>query len=221
MAAAAAYDEIADWYEDEFLARTAAAGADVLGIERALRELLGTGRGVCLEIGCGTGVRAAQVRSLGWTPMGADLSAGMLRHARDRLPVVLADAGRLPVAGGCVSAVVAVMVHTDMPEYPGVLREAARVLRPGGLLVHVGVHPCFCGGFADRSDPAAVVIRPGYLDGHWTKASSTDPGSTRQGRRHPPPPPCALVTGPGPDARAAGSGERVVIWPVQGMDGWP
>ena len=65
MAAAAAYDEIADWYEDEFLARTAAAGADVLGIERALRELLGTGRGVCLEIGCGTGVRAAQVRSLG------------------------------------------------------------------------------------------------------------------------------------------------------------
>ncbi len=30
MAPAAAYDEIADWYEDEFLARTAAAGADVL-----------------------------------------------------------------------------------------------------------------------------------------------------------------------------------------------
>lgn len=69
MAAAAAYDEIADWYEDEFLARTAAAGADVLGIERAVRELLGTGRGVCLEIGCGTGVRAAQVRSLGWIPL--------------------------------------------------------------------------------------------------------------------------------------------------------
>jgi hypothetical protein len=67
MAAAAAYDEIADWYEGEFLARTAAAGADVLGIERAVQELLGTGRGVCLEIGCGTGVRAAQVRSLGWT----------------------------------------------------------------------------------------------------------------------------------------------------------
>ena len=176
MAPAAAYDEIADWYEDEFLARTAAAGADVLGIERALRELLGTGSGVCLEIGCGTGVRAAHVRSLGWTPVGVDLSAGMLRRAGDRLRVMQADAGRLPVAGGCVSAVVAVMVHTDMPGYPAVLREVARVLRPGGALVHVGVHPCFCGGFADRSDPAAVVIRPGYRDGHWTKASWTDQG---------------------------------------------
>jgi SAM-dependent methyltransferase len=123
---------------------TAAAGADVLGIERAVRELLGAGRGICLEIGCGTGVRAAQVRSLGWTPVGADLSARMLRHARDRLPAVLADAGRLPVADGCLPAVIAVMVHTDMPGYPAVLREAVRVLRPGGLLVHVGVHPYFC-----------------------------------------------------------------------------
>jgi hypothetical protein len=49
-------------------------------------------------------------------------------------------------------------------------------LRPGGVFVHVGVHPCFCGGFADRRDLDAVVIRPGYLDGHWTKASWTDQG---------------------------------------------
>ncbi len=68
------------------------------------------------------------------------------------------------------------MVHTDMPRYPAVLAEAARVLRPGGLLVHIGVHPCFCGGFADRGDAQAVVIRPGYLDRHWTKASWTDRG---------------------------------------------
>jgi len=42
--------------------------------------------------------------------------------------------------------------------------------------VHIGVHPCFCGGFADRSDLGAVLIRPGYLDGQWTKASWTDQG---------------------------------------------
>ena len=169
-------DEIADWYEREFLARTTMPGADLLGVERALQGLLGNGSGVCLEIGCGTGIRAAQVRELGWIPVGIDLSGAMLRHARGRLPIALADAGRLPVWDGCVPAVIAVMVHTDMPAYQAVLREAARVLRPGGVFVHIGVHPCFCGGFADRSDPAEVLIRPGYLDGRWTKASWTDQG---------------------------------------------
>lgn len=180
MVPRAAYDEIADWYEQEFLgkqrARDGMADADPLGIDRALRDLLGQGSGSCLEIGCGTGVHAATVRELGWTPVGVDLSAGMLRHARGRLATARADAQRLPIRDGAVPAAVAVMVHTDMPGYPAVLGEVARVLRSGGVLVHVGVHPCFCGGFADRSEPDAVVIRPGYLDGHWTTASWTDLG---------------------------------------------
>jgi SAM-dependent methyltransferase len=174
MAPAAAYDAIADWYEREFLGGR--DDPDPIGVSRALRDLLGPGSGPCLEIGCGTGVHAATVRALGRTPVGADVSAGMLRHARGRLPAVRADAERLPVRSGSFGTVIAVMVHTDMPAYPAVLREAARVLRPGGVFVHVGVHPCFCGGFADRADPEAVVIRRGYEDGHWTTASWTDRG---------------------------------------------
>jgi SAM-dependent methyltransferase len=184
MAPTAAYDEIADWYEQEFLGNQPATGksaggstdADPLGIGRALRHLLGRGSGTCLEIGCGTGVHAVRVRELGWSPVGVDVSAGMLRHARGRLALARADAQQLPIRDGAVPAAIAVMVHTDMPGYPAVLGEAARVLRPGGILVHVGVHPCFCGGFADRSDRDAVVIRPGYLDGHWTTASWSDQG---------------------------------------------
>jgi SAM-dependent methyltransferase len=172
----ATYDEIADWYEQEFLGRQQASGvsadADPLGIDHTLRDLLGHGTGPCLELG----VRAARVRELGWTPVGVDLSARMLRHARGRLALARADAERLPIRDGAVPAVIAVMVHTDMPAYPAVLAEAARVLCPGGVLVHVGVHPCFCGGFANRRDPDAVVIGPGYLDGHWTTASWTDQG---------------------------------------------
>lgn len=174
MGRAAAYDEIADWYEQEFL--RAQSDSDPLGICRALRLLLGSSSGVCLEIGCGTGVHARQVRDLGWTPIGVDVSAGMLRYAVGRLAIAQADAGRLPVGDGAVRAVIAVMVHTDMPDYPSVLREVARVLRPGGVFVHVGVHPCFCGGFADHTDRDAVVIRPGYLDGYWTRDSWTDHG---------------------------------------------
>ena len=185
MRGAAPYDDIADWYENEFLPRQAAG--DPLGIRLALTTLLGVGRGRCLEIGCGTGAYAGQVGELGWTPVGVDLSAGMLRYARDRLPVARADARRLPIGDGTVAAVVSVMAHTDMTEYPAVLREATRVLAAGGVFVHVGVHPCFCGGFADHTDRDAVVIRPGYLDGHWTTASWTDQGiRNRVGATHRP-----------------------------------
>ena len=169
----AAYDAIADWYEREFLVTQA---EDPIGISAALATMLGPGPGRCLELGCGTGTRAAEVRTLGWTPLGVDLSGGMLRYARGRLPAVRADAARLPVRDGSMDAVITVLAHTDMPDYRAVLREVARVLCNGGSFVHIGVHPAFCGGFADRSDPAAVIIRPGYLDGHWTTASWTSQG---------------------------------------------
>jgi SAM-dependent methyltransferase len=172
----APYDEIADWYEHEFLGPQDARAADPLGISHCLRALLGEGSGPCLEIACGTGVHAATVAGLGWTPVGVDVSAGMLRHARGRLAIAMADAQCLPVRDNALPAVISVMAHTDIPGYPAVLREAARALRPGGMLVHVGVHPCFCGGFADRSDPAAILIGPGYREGHWTRASWTDKG---------------------------------------------
>lgn len=175
----AAYDEIADWYESEFLGERSEDGlpiSDPIGIDRALRELLGRGVGLCLEIGCGTGTHAARVDELGRIPLGIDVSAEMLRHARGRLPIALADAAQLPFGDQSFPCVVAVMVHTDVADYSAILREVARLLVPGGEFVHIGVHPCFCGGFADRSDPDAVVVHPGYLDGHWTTDSWTDRG---------------------------------------------
>jgi hypothetical protein len=54
----AVYDEIADWYENEFLGPRETRAADPLEVDHCLRALLGTGSGTCLEIGCGTGVHA-------------------------------------------------------------------------------------------------------------------------------------------------------------------
>lgn len=177
----ARYDGIADWYETEFLALQRWGSedrefADTIGIDEAIVELLGPGEGPCLEVGCGTGIYAARIASLGRRPIGLDLSAGMLAHAADRLPVVRGDATALPLPDGAIDAAIGVMIHSDLPAYDRVLAEIRRVLRPGGVYLHVGVHPCFIGPFADRDDPEAAVIRPGYLDRGWTPPVGPEAG---------------------------------------------
>jgi septum formation protein len=61
----------------------------------------------------------------------------MLRKARIRLPghVVQADAARLPVADRTVAAVTAVWLMHLVEDSDAVLAEAARVLKPGGVLL--------------------------------------------------------------------------------------
>ena len=174
MATVAAYDSIADWYEEQFLAGQ--ADGDPLGIDRVAAGAAGPGqRGYVWRSGAAPAYTPA--RFVRWAgPRRRGPVRGHVAHATGRLPIVRGDARQLPVRDAALDAVVSVMVHTDMPDYPAVIGEVARVLRPGGVFVHVGVHPCFCGGFADRADPDAVVIRPGYVDGHWTRASWTDQG---------------------------------------------
>jgi SAM-dependent methyltransferase len=159
MAVDAAYDAISDWYESYV---TGPAAGFTERVQWLLARLLGAGSGPCLDLGCGTGVNAAPLRRLGWTPLGVDVSPGQLGHARRRMPVAVGDAVALPARPAAVAAVASVLCHTDVDDYAAVVREAARVLRPGGRFVHVGVHPCFVGAFADRSDPARITVDPGY-----------------------------------------------------------
>jgi ubiquinone/menaquinone biosynthesis C-methylase UbiE len=175
MPLTAAYDAHADWYEDYVSGRAAPytrRSGDLLA------DLLGPGTGTCLDMCCGTGVRAETLRALGWTPVGVDLSRGQLRHAAARLPVAAGDAAALPVATGSLPAVACVLAHTDLPDYAAVLREVARVLRPGGRLVHVGVHPCFVGAFADWSDRPRVLVDERYADHSYT-TEAWDPSGVR------------------------------------------
>ncbi|MFJ2832225.1 class I SAM-dependent methyltransferase [Streptomyces sp. NPDC087263] len=160
--ARATYDEHADWY-NEFMS-AAGPGEYIRRVHGALEDLLGPGEGTCLDVCCGTGAHAPALAGLGWTPVGVDLSGGQLRHAVRRLPVVRADATALPFADASLPAAACVLAHTDVPDYAAVLREVARVLRPGGRFAHLGVHPCYIGAFADWSERPRVIVDERYED---------------------------------------------------------
>ncbi len=160
---AALYDPHADWYEEY----VTSGGAREYSVRVAdmIEDLLGpapTDHARCLDVCCGTGVRATTITDLGWYPIGVDFSTGQLRHAANRLPVAAGDATALPVRAHSVDAAVCVLGHTDVEDYGAVVRDIARTLKPGGVFVHIGIHPCFCGYFADWSDRSRVILTPGY-----------------------------------------------------------
>jgi SAM-dependent methyltransferase len=100
-----------------------------------------------LDLGCGTG---EDVREMGrlvgprGAAVGVDSSAAMLERARGRIrpgdgPVrfVQADAGTLPFAEAAFDGVRIERVLQHVADPDGVIREAARILRPDGRLVIV------------------------------------------------------------------------------------
>lgn len=156
---AARYDGHAEYYDEVFGGE---ARAEVEG--SLLLRLLGPPRGRLLDVGCGTGVLLARLAAAGWDAFGVDVSEDQLRLARGRgCAVSLADAAALPFADASFDAVCSAWTHTDVDDWAGVVAETARVLRPGGVLAYVGMHPCFVGPHSRFENAVGVPeLHPGY-----------------------------------------------------------
>jgi ubiquinone/menaquinone biosynthesis C-methylase UbiE len=128
-----------------------------------LRERFGNGKGEglrFLEIGAGTG-RATRFVSLAFPRakiVATDLSSPYLKVAQERLrdrpnvDFLQADGGRLPFRDGEFDAAYSVFLYHELPreEREAVLRESARVLKPGGFAgfvdsIQLGERPEFDG----------------------------------------------------------------------------
>ncbi|HWH31682.1 MAG TPA: methyltransferase domain-containing protein [Egibacteraceae bacterium] len=95
---------------------------------------------VLLDVGCGTGRHTRAFAERGLRSVGVDISPGLLRAAAAHgttAAFVLADARAIPLADAAVDAVVC-LCQGGFGITPGgdraILREIARVLRPGGRL---------------------------------------------------------------------------------------
>jgi SAM-dependent methyltransferase len=135
-----------------------------------------------VDVGCGEGRLSRDLQAAGHRVLGVDYSPAMAGAAAsypDRpAPVVVGDAARLPLAGGCCDAAVAFMSLQDVEDMAAAVRELARILVAGGRLALAIVHPVnsagrFTGDRADQGRP--FVIAGSYLDERRTvEAGSRD-----------------------------------------------
>lgn len=150
--------------------------ADFVWCPENLREedahLLGDvdGRHV-LEVGCGAAMCSRWLATHGARVIAFDLSSGMLRHARAgaertgvHVPLVQADAQYLPFRSASFDiAFTAFGAVAFVADSARVMREVARVLRPGGRWVFATTHPIRW-AFPDDPGPGGLIASIPYFD---------------------------------------------------------
>jgi ubiquinone/menaquinone biosynthesis C-methylase UbiE len=133
------YDHIARTYDQRYELN------DYSGVEAALVAFVGDRFDQrVLEVGCGTGHWLRSIGGRGIRVTGLDASAQMLSYAKTQAPrAVLAQgsAERLPWATESFDRVFCINAFHHFQDKIAFLTEAVRVLRPGGVMMTVGLDP--------------------------------------------------------------------------------
>jgi SAM-dependent methyltransferase len=120
-----------------------------------------------LDVAAGPGPVSRATAARGAHPTALDFSRPMLRSIGPTLPRVQADAGRLPVRDASVDRVVSNLGLLHFPDPQSALAEAARVVRPGGIVAFS----------VWGADATALRVVPAALTAlHLGPATPTAPG---------------------------------------------
>jgi SAM-dependent methyltransferase len=131
-------------------------------------ELLPPPGGRALEVGCGEGRVCRDLRARGHDVTGLDASPTLVAAAAELDPAgvyVVGAAEALPYADETFDLVVAYNSLMDVDDMPAAVREAARVLAPGGRLCICVTHPFReAGAYPSREPGVPFVMEQAYLD---------------------------------------------------------
>jgi demethylmenaquinone methyltransferase/2-methoxy-6-polyprenyl-1,4-benzoquinol methylase len=126
------FDAIAPRYD--LVNRIMTFRLDVRWRKRTVRSLALPAGSRVLDLAAGTGDLCRDLQAVGHRAIGFDLSYGMLAAARTDVPLVQADALRLPVADGIADGVTCGFALRNFVDLPAFAVELARVVRPGGRI---------------------------------------------------------------------------------------
>lgn len=127
-------------YADKY-SNTTQEGYSFLSRRKRLEERLGRGTGRVLDIGCGPGVMTKQIRDLGWTYMGIDISKEMIELAVKRFDhdsstqFKVGPVENIEEEDNSFDVVVAMGLVEYVANDEAVIQEVKRVLKPGGLFI--------------------------------------------------------------------------------------
>jgi SAM-dependent methyltransferase len=137
--------------------------------DRFLELLPPPGR-LTVDIGCGEGRLARDLKARGHRVVAVDASPTMVRYAREadpELEVLESDAGTLPLDDGSADLGVAFMSLMNVDSLDEAVREAARVLEPGGRFCIALTHPLnTAGDFASEDPDSPFVVEMSYFSHH-------------------------------------------------------
>src|SRR5215510_6262321 len=121
-----------------------------------------------IDIACGEGRLTRDLKGLGHDVVGIDASPSLVAAAREADPLMdirLADAGALPLDDASADLAIAFMSLQDIDDMAAAVREAARVLEPGGRFCVAIVHPINSAGRFETNETADArfIIAGDYL----------------------------------------------------------
>ena len=125
-----------------------------------------------VDVGCGEGRLARDLKSLGHTVLALDRSSTMVRHTREadpELDVREADAAAIPLADGQADLVISFMSLMNTGDVDAAVREAARVLEPGGRYCLAITHSLNTAGAFESEEPEAPFVIGGSYFEHVIK----------------------------------------------------
>jgi SAM-dependent methyltransferase len=132
-----------------------------------------------LDLGCGEGRVSRDLKARGHRVVGVDAAPTMVAAAREADPdgdyrhIGAAD---LPFADGEFDLVVAYNTLMDIEDLAGAMREATRVLAPGGRLCVAITHPLTNAGspVGTGAERTVLLDRPYFQTRRFTESASRD-----------------------------------------------